>query len=128
MNLIFDTHTMLWSMFEEWKLSATAAGLINDPANSLWVSVSCLWEIVIKIRIGKLKIPGLDIQLVFDNLDSYRIRILPIRPEHLRLLQTLPMIHRDPFDRILIVQSISEGFPLITADRDIRKYDLEALW
>jgi len=119
---------MLWMMFEKRRLSATAVGLISDPANSLWVSVSSLWETAIKISIGKLTIPGSDIKLVFDNLDSYRIELLPIRPDHLRLLQTLPMLHRDPFDRILIVQSMSEGFPLITVDRHIRRYELETRW
>ena len=92
MNLLLDTHTMIWVMSEPAKLSKAARFLLDDPANTLWVSVASLWEIVIKVRLGKLTIPGSDVRLLLNNLDPYRLQILPIRSSHLILLQSLPMI------------------------------------
>ncbi len=128
MNLLLDTHTMLWAMIEPEKLSAKARALLADPANALLVSISSLWEITLKIAIGKSTVPGSDIDFVLQNLDPFRIQLLPIRPEHLRVLQNLPFIHKDPFDRILVAQAISEGLPLVTVDRTLGRYAIETIW
>jgi PIN domain nuclease of toxin-antitoxin system len=128
MNLLLDTHTMLWAMIEPDKLSGAARSLLADPANELMVSISSLWETTIKIAIGKSPVPGSDIGFVVNNLDPFRIQILPIRPSHLRVLQDLPFFHKDPFDRILVAQAISEGMPLITTDSTLRNYAVETIW
>ena len=128
MNLLLDTHTVLWTMLDPSNLSSKARGLIGDPANSLMVSVVSLWEITIKIQIGKLTVPGADIAFILQNLDGFRIRILPVTSEHLRTFQVLPRLHKDPFDRMIIAQAQAEGIPLVTADRDIRQYQLNCLW
>jgi PIN domain nuclease of toxin-antitoxin system len=119
---------MLWAMIEPEKLSANARALLDDPANSLLVSISSLWETTLKIAIGKSTVPGSNIDFVIRNLDPFRIGLLPIRPEHLRILQDLPFIHKDPFDRILVAQAIAEGLPLVTADRTLRNYAVETIW
>jgi len=126
--VLLDTHTMLWAMFEPKKLSAGAHGLLADPSNALFVSICSLWEITIKVGIGKMTIPGSDVESVIQNLDAFRIRVLAVRPDHLRELQRLPLYHRDPFDRMLIAQSRSEKMPLISKDTDIRKYALTTIW
>jgi len=119
---------MLWAMYEPMKLSTTVRDLLADPANALIVSISSLWEITIKVSIGKMDIPGGDIDTVIRNLDAFRIRILPIETAHLRELQSLPHHHRDPFDRMLIAQSLSEGLPLVSKDEDILRYALTTVW
>ena len=128
MNLLLDTHAMLWAMIEPEKLSPNARALLADPANSLTVGISSLWETTLKIAIGRSTVPGSNIDFVIQNLDPFRIQLLPIRPEHLRILQALPFIHKDPFDRILIAQAIAEGLPLVTGDRTLRSYEVETIW
>jgi PIN domain nuclease of toxin-antitoxin system len=127
-NLLLDTHAMLWAMIEPEKLSRNTRALLADPANSLTVSISSLWETTLKIAIGKSTVPGSNIDFVLQNLDPFRIQLLPIRPEHLRILQTLPFIHKDPFDRILVAQAIAEGLPLVTSDHTLRSYEVETIW
>lgn len=128
MNLLLDTHTMLWAMHEPELLSATARTLVGDPSNTLLVSIASLWEITIKIGTGKIVIPGSDIDSVLQNLNPFRIRIIPVRPNHLRVLQALPRHHKDPFDRIIIAQSQIEQLPLITADKKIDDYSVRVIW
>jgi PIN domain nuclease of toxin-antitoxin system len=128
MKLLLDTHTMLWAMIEPERLSGTARSLLNNPANTLLVSISSLWETTLKIAIGKFTVPGSSIDFVIGNLDTFRIRLLPIRPDHLRVLQGLPFHHRDPFDRILVAQALSEGLPLVTVDKALSSYAVQAIW
>jgi len=128
MNLLFDTHTMLWAMHHPQNLSATARTLIGDPSNTLLVSIASLWEITIKIGTGKIVVPGSDIDSILQNLDSFRIQTIPIRASHLRALQGLPLHHKDPFDRILIAQSKAKHLPLLTVDREIRQYQVDTIW
>jgi len=127
-RLLLDSHTLLWTFEEPHKLSRTAATALADPGNSLNVSIASLWEITIKIAKGQMSVPGSSIEYILGLVDSTRIEILPIRPTHLLELQTLPRLHKDPFDRILIAQSRVEQMPLVTVDKDIRKYDVEILW
>jgi PIN domain nuclease of toxin-antitoxin system len=115
-------------MFEPKQLSPTALALLADPANVLIVSIGSLWEITVKVAIGKMNIPGADIDSILNNLDAFRIRILPIRSDHLRALQALPHHHRDPFDRLLVAQAQSEGLTLVSIDKQIRRYSLTTIW
>lgn len=119
---------MLWVLHEPEKLSATARTLIGDPSNSLLVSIASLWEITIKIGTGKIVIPGSDINSVIQNLDPFRIQIVPIRANHLLALQELPHHHKDPFDRILVAQSQAEHLLFLTVDKKIRRYQVNAIW
>jgi PIN domain nuclease of toxin-antitoxin system len=120
---------MLWTMFEPNELSLAARNAIADPNNILHVSICSLWEIVIKVGIRKMSIPGSDINTVIQNLDAFRIRTLPIRPAHLLALQLLPRLrHRDPFDRLMVAQAQAEGMTFVTRDSELRQYSLKVLW
>ncbi len=128
MNLLLDTHVLIWFLNgNETDLSAKAKQLIADPANFSYVSVASLWEIAIKIRLGSLSF-----KLGYDNLLSLLsdngFDILPITFQHTRGLLSLPMHHRDPFDRLLVAQSITENLLLITADTNIHQYEVAWVW
>jgi len=94
----------------------------------LFISIASLWEITIKVGLGKLAIPNADIELFIANLDAFRIRVLPIRSEDLIALQRLASHHKDPFDRILVCQAQVEGMPIVTTDKMIPLYDVRAIW
>jgi PIN domain nuclease of toxin-antitoxin system len=128
LRLLLDTNALLWAMLAPWNLSAKAADLLADPGNMLFISIASLWEITIKVGLGKLAIPNADIELFIANLDAFRIRVLPIRSEDLIALQRLASHHKDPFDRILVCQAQVEGMPIVTTDKMIPLYDVRAIW
>jgi PIN domain nuclease of toxin-antitoxin system len=99
-----------------------------DPANTLCLSVASALEIAIKVRLGKLRLPANSASYVQNSAAQDHIEIVPIRIEHAAALQTLPLLHRDPFDRILIVQSQIEKLSILTADPAIRNYAVDAIW
>ncbi len=128
MNLLLDTHTLIWFLNgNETSLSVKAKQLIAEPANRSYVSVASLWEMAIKIRLGSLSFePGYDNLLIL--LEQNGFHFLPITFAHTRQLLTLPMHHRDPFDRILIAQSMVEGLIFLSADTNIHQYDVNWVW
>ncbi len=128
MRLILDTHTLLWIFLEPEKLSVKAKATLTDLSVPLFVSIASLWEMTIKVANGKMVLIGSTVADVLSTLEKSRIEILPVRTAHLLELQTLPRHHKDPFDRILIAQSRAEGMPLVTVDKDIRSYDVTAIW
>jgi PIN domain nuclease of toxin-antitoxin system len=99
-----------------------------DRANTLCLSVASAMEIAIKVQLGKLRIPANSASYVRESAAEDDMEIIPIRLEHAAALQTLPLLHRDPFDRILIVQSQIEKLAILTADPAIRNYAVEAIW
>lgn len=119
MRLLLDTHALLWSMDDETRLGTKAHGLISDPANDVFVSIASLWEIVIKASLGKLE--G-DIAKIDAAIDSQGFSRLDIALPHLQALDSLPMHHRDPFDRLLIAQAQAEGLTFMSDDRNAPLY------
>ena len=120
-SYLIDSHVLLWSVENAPKLSKLAGDIINDKNNRIFVSIASLWEIHVKVSIGKLNIkPDF-----FEILDAADYRILNIEKTHLTELITLPHIHRDPFDRMIVAQARVEKCKLITADPEIMKYDLK---
>lgn len=99
-----------------------------DQANTLFLSVASAWEIAIKVQLGKLRLPGDATSYIQNRATHDQIEILPISLEHAAALQSLPSLHRDPFDRMLVVQSQIERLALLTADPDIRNYEVDAIW
>ena len=97
--------------------------IINEPENLIYVSLATLWELGIKISIGKLKLP----KGFFENLPELGYEILTITLPHIKTYINLPLYHRDPFDRILIAQAISERLTLVTRDPSIVQYDVDTL-
>lgn len=116
MDFLLDTHTMIWFFQDDPRLSGVARALIEDPVNRKRVSIASCWEIAIKVGLGKLNLgestrPYLDRVIALNNFD-----LLPISLDHAMLVEGLPPHHKDPFDRLLIAQTIVEGIPIIGED------------
>lgn len=116
-TFLLDTHVFIWWM-EEKKLSKEITEIINNPNNRILLSLAVVWEIIIKKRIGKIKLP----KNWLENINNGIFEILPIEFNHVLSLDQLPSYHHDPFDRMLISQTIFENAQIITADKKIWKY------
>jgi PIN domain nuclease of toxin-antitoxin system len=121
MKLLLDTHVLLWAAGGSRSLPAAARALIDDAANELFFSAASLWEVVIKSALGRADFTVNARQLRRSLLDNNYIE-LPIQSEHVVTVDTLPGIHKDPFDRILISQALVEGIMLLTADPVVARY------
>ena len=128
MRYLLDTHTLLWFISEDKQLSDRAHRLILDSSSEIFLSIASLWEIAIKVNIGKLALDKPFNQLFPDELDSHGIEILDIRIDSLVQLTALPAHHRDPFDRLIIVQALVENLPIISVDRNFDVYDIDREW
>ena len=121
MKLLLDTHLLLWTISQSSRLSKAARDLIGDPSNEPWFSVASIWETAIKYGQGRNDFeidPRLLRRALLDN--SYRELI--VSGEHAAAVTGLPLLHRDPFDRILVAQSLVEGIMLLTADPVVAQY------
>lgn len=118
MRLLLDTHIYLWALTDNPKLSATARKLITD-ADEVFISSASIWEASIKVGLGKLEA---DVNQLVAEIEPCGYKELPVRAAHAALVCNLPNIHRDPFDRILIAQAISEPLRLLTADEHFAAY------
>lgn len=127
MKALLDTHTFLWAVAEDGRLSRRAQQIYTGP-NDLWLSVASVWEILIKVRAGKLPLPEPAGTYIVKELAKNKIEVLPIKLDHVLRIETLPWHHRDPFDRILIAQSLEENLPLVTADPVFEPYPAELIW
>lgn len=128
MTIILDTHTFLWFIAGDAKLSPHARSLIEDPGNRVLLSIVSLWEIVVKAKTGKLPLSRSFSDLIRHDVDGNGIEVLPTTVAHLEALTLLPLHHRDPFDRLLIAQSIAEGFPIVGVDSAFDQYSVTRLW
>ncbi|MFO7708306.1 MAG: type II toxin-antitoxin system VapC family toxin [Desulfobacterales bacterium] len=120
MNLLLDTHVLLWWLDDHPALSKPCRSAMADGSNLVFVSAAVIWEIRIKQALGKLKIPS----KFREVLDQQPFNWLPITVEHAHAIQILPAHHRDPFDRMLIAQARVEGFTMVTHDAVFRKYKI----
>lgn len=121
MKLLLDTHLLLWAAGGLGPLPATARKMIEDPANELYFSAASLWEISIKIRLGRDDFQ-VDPQVLRRELFDNGYLELPVTSEHAVAVATLPPHHKDPFDRMLVAQAIAEGITLLTCDGEIARY------
>ena len=128
MKLLLDTHAFLWAITEDARLSERARQVFLSGANQLFLSAASLWEIVIKVQIGKLPLPKRTDEYLVDQLSRNAVQTLPVQASHVLRLFKLPHHHGDPFDRLLIAQSQVEGLPILTTDPLIRKYSVETMW
>lgn len=122
MKLLLDTHVFLWFIMGSSHLSADARALIEDESNRKFISVASLWEIAIKSSIGKLSLSAPFDQLIPQQLSSNGFELLPIEIAHLAAVATLPFHHRDPFDRLLIAQAVTEKMPVVSSDSAFDAY------
>ncbi len=128
MRVLLDAHVFLWWTAADDRLSDRARDVIRDGRNECLVSVASMWEIAIKDAKGDLELPEDVEYFIEDRLVRNRWTELPIARRHALRAASLPPIHRDPFDRILVAQSQIESIPLITTDAAITRYDVETIW
>ena len=121
MKLLLDTHLLLWAAGEPNRLPKEARNLINDPDNELFFSAASLWEVSIKRGLGRKDFKA-DPRLLRRGLLDNGYAEVPIRSDHVVVLDSLPPIHKDPFDRILVAQAVAEGIELLTTDSQLAKY------
>jgi PIN domain nuclease of toxin-antitoxin system len=124
---LLDTHTAIWYFNGDNVLSKTAKEIILPLSNQIHLSIISAWEIAIKHSIGKLDIDGNTADFIHDA-ESNGFIFLPINPSHLAVYESLPLIHRDPFDRLLIATALDEQMPIISADKNIAQYDVPLIW
>lgn len=128
MNLLVDTHALLWAIDSPEKLSTRGREILSDPRNRVSCSTVSLWEIAIKMSVGRLALDANWRNLIESARMALRARWLFLEPRHCHMVAELPWHHRDPFDRMLVAQAVSEGMTLLTRDRSVRDYDVDALW
>lgn len=121
MKLLLDSHLLLWAAGQNQRLSAEARTLLDDPANELVFSAASLWEITIKRSLGRVDFQ-VDPRLLRRGLLDNGYAELPISSQHAIAVDTLPPLHKDPFDRLLVAQAQVEGLLLLTHDREVAAY------
>jgi PIN domain nuclease of toxin-antitoxin system len=129
LRLLLDTHTALWwSSPRGVQLSERARDLLTDRTTDAAFSVVSAWEIAIKVGAGRMDLPDIVERYLPDRIRQHGFDLLPIEPSHVFRAGVLPLIHGDPFDRMLVAQAQIEGLPILTADPAISRYDVETIW
>jgi len=121
MKLLLDTHILLWAAGEPERLSAAARKLLNNPRNELLFSAASIWEVAIKSALGKKGFVA-EPRLLRRGLLENGYTELPVTSEHAVGIDALPLVHKDPFDRMLLAQALSEGVTLVTRDALLARY------
>lgn len=127
MKLLLDTHTLLWFLDDNQRLSLRAKALLEED-NDLLLSIGSLWEMAIKFKTGKLTLPVPYASFIPHQLTTNDIDILPASIDHLKVISTLPLHHKDPFDRLLIAQAMVEQIAIVSADIAFDTYSVQRLW
>lgn len=128
MNLLLDSHAFVWMHEEPHKLSVNVALEILNPSNRIFLSVASIWELQIKIKLGKFSFSDTLENVIAQERQTNNLQILPVNLAHALYLENLPLHHKDPFDRLLISQAIVESLTLVTADTEFAKYQANLLW
>ena len=128
MNILLDTHALLWFLNDALQLAPTATSLIVDPENRKFVSMATCWEIAIKVGLKKLDLGEPAMTFLPRELAANNFAVLGIELAHVTFVETLPPHHKDPFDRILISQSLLETMPIVSADTLFDPYGVTRLW
>ena len=124
MKYLLDTHIFLWWLIDDSRLSERRRKIIRDPNNFIFISVASAWEISVKEKLGKIQIKDPN---WLDFFKEEGFTLLPVTLEHIHQLHILPFHHKDPFDRMLISQAITENCTFITSDKKIKNYDIEVI-
>ncbi len=128
MILLLDTHALLWFLGNDPRIAATAKALIRDPANHKLVSVATCWEIAIKVGLKKLSLGEPAATFLPRELAANRFDVLPIELKHATFVESLPVHHKDPFDRMLIAQALVETLAVVGIDPVFDQYGVTRLW
>lgn len=127
MELLLDTHTFIWWSIAQEKLSSKASSLLSNKTNKIFLSTASAWEIQIKLQLGKLQLNIPPEELIKNQMTINGLQVLSIDLEHIWKLAVLEHYHRDPFDRILIAQSITEGMPILSIDKIFEHYPVQKI-
>lgn len=128
MRALLDTHVLLWWSATSSRLPPAVHSFLQDSGNELFWSVASTWEVVIKERLGKLRLPSSPEAFFSQVLPAQSLTLLPIRHEHALEVHQLPSPHRDPFDRMLVAQARVEGLLLLSGDPVLAQYPVRLLW
>jgi PIN domain nuclease of toxin-antitoxin system len=128
LRVLLDTHAFLWWVSDEKPLPRKAAKLISDEGNIIFVSHATVWEMAIKAAIGKLTLPEAAGTFVQKQCKLNRFQLLPISLDAISMIETLPLHHNDPFDRLLVAQCLEMKIPIISADVLLTKYRVTRIW
>jgi PIN domain nuclease of toxin-antitoxin system len=128
LRVLLDTHAFLWWVSDEKPLPRKAAKLISDEGNIILVSHATVWEMAIKAAIGKLTLPEAAGTFVRKQCKLNRFQLLPISLDAISMIETLPLHHNDPFDRLLVAQCLDMKIPIISADAILTKYRVTRIW
>jgi PIN domain nuclease of toxin-antitoxin system len=127
-KVLLDTHVFLWAITEDAKLSRRAREIFVSRSSELFFSVASVWEVHIKVQIKRLPLPMPAMRYLREHLATNGVQVFPIMLDHVARLEDLPIHHRDPFDRIVIAQSIEEGLPIVSADPFLKNYPVQLIW
>lgn len=128
MKLLLDTHAFIWWDSEPAQLSPQALALCQDRQNALVLSVVSIWEMQIKLQLGKMKLALPLKEIIESQQQTNSLEILPVTLAHVLALEKLPAHHKDPFDRLLVAQAMIEGAVLVSGDPNIAKYPIQVVW
>ncbi len=128
MRLLLDTHAFLWWLTDDERLSRRARRVIGDGANEVFVSAASAWEIAIKTRLGRVRLPEDVERYIPDQLEQNAFQVLPVRLGHALRVAALPDVHRDPFDRLLVAQALVESLAIVSGDRNVASYAARVVW
>jgi PIN domain nuclease of toxin-antitoxin system len=128
MRVLVDTHVFLWDLLSDHRSSRKAKEILCSKEHELIFSLVSIWEIAVKIKLGKLNAVGSSVAYIRDEMSAYGMELLPIRYEHILQLEALPPYHSDPFDRLLIAQAIAESLPILTHDAKFTAYPVKLVW
>ena len=127
MRVLLDTHALWWLFEGSEKIPKANIEIICAEENEICVSIASIWEVAIKLNIGKLEFNGGIVRFI-ETVEDNGFSFLGISPEHIAKTTELPLIHRDPFDRILVAQAMIEKMSIMTTDVNITKYEISVIW
>jgi len=127
MNILLDTHALIWFITEDSKLPLASKKLIEDPKNSCFVSIATYWEMSIKYSLDRLNLKD-SLERIFEIIEESGFELLPITSSHILTVSKLAFHHRDPFDRMIIGQAINEGMKIMSKDAQFESYSSETIW
>jgi len=127
-RVLLDTHAFLWYLFDDERLSSAAASAISDPGLTKLLGMGSLWEIAIKSQLGKLQLGMPLARFLDEHVHARLLELVPVDPDHLLVYADLPLLHRDPFDRLLVAQARVLGVPVVTGDPCFAPYGVDVIW
>jgi PIN domain nuclease of toxin-antitoxin system len=127
-KLLFDSHVLLWALYEPERLPSLVTELVTDQNNELFVSLATVWELGNKAAVHRLPLAGSSVERMLERIEQLGVIFLPITQSDILAAINLPHHHADPFDRMLVAQARTHSLHLLTKDADMGRYDVPTLW